>query len=132
MRNSIIFKFILLGFFPLLMNGCKKKEDNCITELPAQVVAVTGTHTGQVNQPINLSVSYMTSNGCWQSSELKETISGNERYIEVTSTYKGCQCSLLAGTIQANYTFTATQPGTYYLNFWETEDTFLRDTVYIQ
>mgnify|MGYP000846142233 FL=1 len=133
MQNVIQYKYFLFCLLlVIIMAGCTKKEDNCISVLPCPVVAVTGTHTGQVNQPLNLNVSYITGNGCWQSSELKETISGNERFIEVNATYKGCMCTLLAATMQVTYTFTTSQPGTYYLNFWETEDSFLRDTVYIQ
>ena len=132
MQNTKNYTYLLHCLLLLTFISCKKKEDNCITLAPAQVVAITGTHTGQVNQPLNLSVSYMTNNGCWQSSELKETITGNEHFIEVKATYKGCVCTLIAGTIQINYVFTASQPGTYYLNFWETEDSYLRDTVYIQ
>lgn len=118
----------LLAFSMLL--SCKKTKDNaCITHTPAIVAKVSGPNTALVNQEIDLTVSYILTNGCGHFENLEAASKSNTTTITLKARYEGCVCTdiLLGG--QINYTFKSEQAGAFYLKFLQPDNTYLIDTI---
>jgi len=126
--------FIGLGFLASVLPGCKKSgdENNCIGFTNAPVTKVEGPTTGNVNQAIDLTVSFGCFSGCGQFGNFEQTANGNSTTISVVAKYEGCICTTEAPIRQTIYNFKAGQPGTYYLRFEQTKDSYLTYSIVIQ
>lgn len=130
-NSSILTSF---GFSILVLFGCNKTQGDkeCLSYAKAPVTKVEGPQTGLVNQDINLTVSFSCFNGCGQFGNFDQTSNGNTTTIQVNAKYEGCICTQDVPIRQSIYKFKATQAGTYYLKFFQTENTYLIDTIRVQ
>ncbi|MBS1752883.1 MAG: hypothetical protein R2765_12490 [Ferruginibacter sp.] len=130
-------KFIISTFFAFIIVcflSCDKTPDDnkCLSYTQAPVTKVEGPNTGNVNQDINLIVSFGCFNGCGQFGKFEQTSDGDTTTINVIAKYEGCICTQDAPIRQTTYKFKATQPGIYFLKFLQTEKAYLTDTIQIQ
>ena len=118
----------------VIFSSCKKckDEDKCVSFASAPVTKVTGATTGNINQAIDLTVSYGVFNACGRFERFEQNTTGNSTAINIIAKYQGCICQQVALTLQTTYQFKASQPGTYNLNFLQYKDTYLTHTIVIQ
>lgn len=100
-----------------LFTNCGKKNSNCLSYEDTFVSKVDGSKTGKVNQVMTFQVYFGCHSGCGQFSSFKENVVGNIRTVIVNAKYEGCTCTADAPTRMATFSFTPSQPGTYYLKF---------------
>ncbi len=124
--------FITLYYTICINAGCKKREDSCISYIQASVSKIESPSQGNINQDIDLTVYFGCSNGCGQFGSFSETSSDFERTIIVTAKYEGCICTQDVPTRKTIYKFKTSQPGVYYLKFWQQNNVYLVDTLNIQ
>jgi hypothetical protein len=135
MKKNIIQLSIVCIIATLMAFTCKKEDtanNKCLSFAKAPVTAVTGPATGSINQDINLTVSFACSNGCGQFGSFEQARTGNTFEISVTAKYEGCVCTQDIPVRQQTYTFRASQPGTYLLNFVQQNNTFVTHTIVVQ
>jgi hypothetical protein len=128
-RIIIVLAGSAFSFF--VLSTCTKTKDNCISFTKTPVTKVEGANTGLVNQDLIFTVSFQCFNGCGQFGSFEQTTNGDSTIINVIAKYEGCVCTQNAPTRQTVYKFKATQPGIYYLKFWQGEKGFLTDTIKI-
>ena len=121
-------------FSIIILLSCNKTQDNdqCLSYIKASIIKVEGPNKGTVNQEINFTVSFGCSNGCGQFGNFEQTSDNDTTTINVIAKYEGCNCTLDAPIRQTIYKFKATQTGTYYLKFWQTDKSYLLDSLIIQ
>ncbi|MFD2602091.1 hypothetical protein [Flavobacterium suzhouense] len=117
-------KFItLLTIVASIGGACSldDKEQYCFTSQYTGITGVTGPSATTVNTPITLNVSYIPLGTCGTFNKFTETqtITGQDfpKDIKVLVDYEGCQCPATDTAETVSYTFTATTPGSYELNF---------------
>lgn len=129
MKTKIsLFSLFLLFIF----SNCKTEENKCLTIQQANITSTFTPTNGLKNTLIPISVNYGIASGCGQFYSLDESTNGNKRTIKVNVKYEGCVCTAIAGTLETNYNFTATNGGIYYLKFMENSNSFHVDTIVIQ
>ena len=118
----------------LLLAGCEKAASDtpCLSFSNAPVLNVDGPNTGLVNQVINLTVSFGCYNGCGNFGNFENTTKNDTTFIRVIAKYQGCFCQQYAPILQTIYKFKASQPGTYYIKFWQAENNFITQTLSVQ
>lgn len=128
--NSIIF----YSFFFLFLLGCDKQQDekNCLAYTKGPVTNIVGANTAVINQEIVLTVYFTCFNGCGQFGNFEETITGNTSTIKVNAKYVGCTCTQDVPTRTASYKFKKSQTGTYVLQFFKGENSYLTHTINVQ
>ncbi|MCD6010796.1 MAG: hypothetical protein K0Q79_658 [Flavipsychrobacter sp.] len=114
-----------------LFTNCGKDNNKCLSHEQAYVSKVEGNKTGKVNQVMTFQVYFGCNSGCGQFGSFDENLSGNTRTVIVKAKYEGCICTADAPTRVATYSFTPSQPGTYYLKFLKTPNAYSTDTVTI-
>jgi len=124
MKAIHIFLIIILLFIQ-----CKNNSDTCDSTVVSGITNVTGPKTGNINQELLFTVYYGWNNGCAKSSVLNESISGNTITLSVNTKYSGCACTMVASLQSTTYTFKATQAGIYFLNFVQSTNQFITDTI---
>lgn len=130
-------KFIIstfLTFISVCLLSCDKTQDDnkCLSYTQAPVTKIEGPNTGNVNQDINLIVSFGCFNGCGQFGKFEQTSKDDTTTINVIAKYEGCICTQDAPIRQTTYKFKATKSGTYFLKFLQTEKAYLTYTIQIQ
>jgi hypothetical protein len=129
-NNSMLIGAVLLLF--VLTNCNKTQESNlCLSYQKAPVTKVEGLATGTVNQDIPLTVSFACLNGCGQFGRFEPAVFNDTTTINVIARYEGCICTQDIPTRQTTYIFKATKAGTYYLKFWQTDLTYVADTIVV-
>lgn len=123
--------FIGVLVITLLFTNCDKKDNKCLSYKQAFVSKVEGSKTGKVNQVMTFQVYFGCNSGCGQFGSFDENISGNTRTIIVEAKYEGCFCTMDAPTRVTTYSFTPSQPGTYYLKFLKFNNAYLIDTLIV-
>jgi hypothetical protein len=124
---------IVIGFHILFAFQCNKpKQGECTYVEIAPIATANVPDTGLANTNIPIPIQYNISNGCGQFLNMGESIQGNNRNITVNARYEGCVCTMVFLTLDTVYNFNATTPGTYYLNFQQSNNSFLRDSITIQ
>lgn len=87
--------------------------------------------TGLINNTIPIEVVFGGNNSCCEFGFFEDSQHENIFTIKVIAFYKGCVCLEYAPLIQTTYYFMASNPGTYYLKFYQRENTYLTDTIII-
>jgi len=124
---------IVIGFHILFAFQCNKPHQaECRYDEVAPIASANVPDTGLVNTNIPIPIQYNISNGCGNFLNIEEDIQGNNRNILVYARYEGCVCTMVFKTLDTIYNFNASTPGTYYLNFLQSNNSFLRDTITIQ
>lgn len=118
--KTIKFKFIaFLLIIAAIGAACSvdNNEDNyCFQSRYTAATGVTGPDQTTVNTPITIQVKYRPLGICGKFNKFDETTSF-PKDIKILVDYDGCDCPLGEEDEIEPYTFTATTPGTYVLNF---------------
>lgn len=124
----------LVVFATIILSGCKKTQHDkeCLSYTKAPVIKIEGLNTGLVNQDISLTVYFGCFSGCGQFGKFEQTSNGNTTTINVIAKYQGCICTQDAPIRQTIYNFKGSQPGTYYLKFFQTENAYLTYMLTVQ
>lgn len=115
-------KFKLIGFLLILAGigaACSvdSNQDNyCFQSRYTATKSVSGPDQTTVNTPITIEVKYRPLGICGKFNKFEETTSF-PKDIKILVDYEGCDCPLGETDKTQPYTFTATTPGTYVLNF---------------
>src|SRR5690606_26789165 len=104
----------------------------CISYQTANTSNAIVPTTGNVNQTISIPVTFQVLNGCGGFGNFIETNDGNSKTITVNAKYEGCYCTQAIEQRQTNYNFSPTTPGTYTLNFTQSNGNLLTYTINIQ
>ena len=122
------------SIFIVSLIACNKTPDNdeCLEFKQSPVSVVTGPATGNINQDINLAVSFSCFNGCGQFGSFNSTTVADTTTIEVIAKYEGCICTQDLPVRQTNYTFRKSQPGTYHLKFMQLHNAYIVHTITVQ
>lgn len=104
----------------------------CISYEQANASNAIVPSTGNVNQTISIPVTFQVINGCGRFGNFIETNDGNTKTITINAKYEGCFCTQAIEQRQAIYNFNPTTPGTYTLNFTQTNGNVLTHTINIQ
>jgi hypothetical protein len=109
---------LIISVLLLVIFSCSKEEDNnCIENRIAYVTSINSPSTGNINESINIDVSFGVNNGCGNFGKFVETQSANIKTIEVEAKYEGCVCTMDAPTRKTNYVFKTQISGNYILKF---------------
>jgi len=101
--------------------SCSKsshKTDSCLNYAVAPVESVEGSTSAKVNEPVLLTVNFRVSSGCGVFNNFETTKTSTGQDIKVNARYEGCVCTMDAPLRTTAYTFTPSNVGTYYLNFY--------------
>lgn len=129
LKRSIV---IVIGFHFLFAFQCNKPhEGECSYVDIAPIATANVPDSGLVNTNIAIPIQYNISNGCGHFLNMEEDIQGNNRNVLVRARYEGCVCTMVFMTLDTVYNFNASTPGTYYLNFQQGNNSFLRDSITI-
>ena len=130
MRKGLIF-FLWCAILLLSLNGCKKDNSGkeCIGYSNAQITEVKGSNSTSAGQEIDLSISYFFLNGCGNFESLESITNGNTTTIRVIAKYEGCVCPEVLVWGEKVYTFKASEPGIYLLNFLQPNKSILEYTI---
>lgn len=110
-------KLILTLLLFVIFSCSKEPENSCIENRIAYVTSTNSPSTGNVNENINIEVSFGVNNGCGNFGKFIETQNGNIKTIEVEARYEGCVCTMDAPTRKTNYIFKTQNSGNYILKF---------------
>lgn len=134
MKNNL-----LLFYLPIVSICCNlvsctktKNDNNCISFQTASIISALGPDTGLINQNATFSLSYGINNGCGDFNNIEQSTNGDTTLVKVKTKYQGCVCTQMAGVLTTPFAFNATIPGTYYFKFYQTEQTYLLDSIRIQ
>jgi hypothetical protein len=130
LTTSLVFVVVFHTLFAFQCN--KPHEAVCIYDEFAPIASANVPDSGLVNTNIPIPIQYNISNGCGHFLNMEETIQGNTRKINVNARYEGCVCTMVFMTLDTVYNFNANTLGTYYLNFNQGNNNFLRDSITIQ
>lgn len=134
MTKARLIASVCVVVLALYLFSCNKSAgtDKCITYTKAPVTKIAGPTSGSVNQIIDVPISFGCFNGCGAFGNFEQSFTGDTTVVNVIAKYEGCICTQDAPTRQTVYKFKASQPGTYYVKFWQSEKTYLTDTIRIQ
>lgn len=123
---------ILSLHFILAFNCNGPLDDNCLQYQIAPISNVNAPATGQVNTTIPIPISYSISNGCGRFHKMEDWTQGNNINITIYAKYEGCICTMVYSTLDTVYNFRPPAAGTYYLNFRQSDSSYISDTINIQ
>lgn len=118
-------KLILTLLLFVIFSCSKEPENSCIENRIAYVTSINSPSTGNVNENINIEVSFGVNNGCGNFGKFIETQNGNIKTIEVEARYEGCVCTMDAPTRKTNYIFKTQNSGNYILKFKSSSTEFI-------
>lgn len=122
--------FILVLIIPIVFSNCNSEEE-CLTSIPGHISSTNTPATGVINKTIPIEVVFEGNNSCCEFGFFEDSQQENIVTIKVIAFYKGCLCFDYLPSIKTTYNFKATNPGTYYLKFYRSENTYLTDTIII-
>ncbi|WP_324678972.1 hypothetical protein [Hymenobacter sp. GOD-10R] len=126
-------KNLLFLFGCLWLGSCSLDSENtCNATAVVYATQVTGPKTAQVNTSTKFTVYFEAENGCGKFDSFVEASLGDTVKVAPKVSYEGCTCTQTKLPIQADYTFSATKPGTYYLKFLRDATTFIVDTLVVR
>lgn len=133
MTPKTLYFFTLIFITSFLISCYNKDDDNenntCVEFDIAYVTSVSAPNTANVDDTINIEVSFRVFNGCGQFERFIETETDNARAIEVEAKYEGCICTQDAPILTANYEFTPSEANDYELNFKSSPTEFISITL---
>lgn len=116
-------QFKLIAFLVLLSGigaACSVSDDSnsnyCFRSVYTATTGISGPSATTVNTPITLEVKYTPLGTCGKFNRFDETTSF-PKDIKILVDYEGCECPPTDVAVTLPYTFTASTPGTYVLNF---------------
>ena len=125
-------RLFLFALFTSLIISCNKNNDSEITLLHWTVIKVEGPATGNVNQPVALTVYWPYGSGsCDVLDKFEETKEGNIIYIKAYGHIKGGVCTADAGIKTKIYNFLSASAGTFELRFVNSDNTFISHIIVI-
>lgn len=131
MKSFFALSFATLAAFSL--TGClTAQEPTCTSTAYTPVVSALGPRTVAVNQAAVFVLGYVLGSTCGTFGSVVAVPNGNTLQIGVMGAYNGCACSTTTTVAQTSYQFQATTPGTYYLQFLTTNNTFITDTLVVK
>lgn len=123
---------ILAAFIVLIFPVSCNKDDigtDCFAYSNAHITEVKGLNSTSVNQEIELTIAYYFYNGCGKFERLDSFSNGNTTTVSIVGKYEGCVCPDILVGGQKVYTFKASQPGMYTLNFLQPNKSILVYTI---
>ncbi|MGI4736556.1 MAG: hypothetical protein ACRYG7_15375 [Janthinobacterium lividum] len=131
MKSFLTLASAVLG--ALTLTSCfASQEPTCSYSSYAPIVRVVGPKVVGVNQAAVFVLGYVLGADCGTFSSITAVPNGNVQQIGVMGLYNGCACNQTTTVLQTSYQFQATTPGTYYLQFLATNNTFITDTVVVK
>lgn len=115
--RSIIYFIICFAVIIMTSFGCFKKEEKCISTIDAVVDSAHGPAIGTVNSDNLYSIFFGIGNGCGRFTGFEESRTGNIITVSVKLRFEGCMCTEIYQTANEAYTFRATAPGNYIIQF---------------
>ena len=130
MKKPYLILLPVLALFVSLLTGCGKSDENvCDYQVKAYPSNVTGATTANVNQEIDLTVTFAVVNSCGAFGAFTESTAGNTTTVDVSARYSGCTCTQTPVLRTTVYKFKRAVAGTYTLLFYQTQTTFLTYTI---
>jgi hypothetical protein len=131
MKSLFVCSFAVLG--ALSLSSCLTgQEPTCTSSAYAPIVSALGPKTVAVNQAATFVLGYALGSDCGKLGSVVAMPNGNVLQIGVMGAYNGCACNTTTTISQTSYQFQAPTPGTYYLQFLTTNNTFITDTVVVK
>ncbi|MBN2638525.1 MAG: hypothetical protein JXR65_05500 [Bacteroidales bacterium] len=123
---------LLLGFGLFVIGGCNIKEGNCVNYSLAYISSVNLPDTVQNNVQVPININFGVVNGCGKFGYIQQKVTGDTVTISVAAIYEGCVCPEVASTLQTTYNFLPSSTGTYYFKFFQSDNQYLLDSVYVR
>jgi hypothetical protein len=124
---------ILLPAFVLfifILPGCSTSDESvCDYQVKAYASNVTGPTTANVNQEIDLTVTFGVVNSCGVFGSFTESTAGNTTTVDISAKFSGCTCQQMPVLRTAVYKFKRAVAGTYNVLFYQTQTTFITYTI---
>lgn len=121
--------FLLFCLLLVALASCKKDDDEIAKNnepLIAQgnIAGVTGPTSGIVNEPLTFDLTWQSSNIYTQFDHLQDTAINNNQLIKLYTVTNISDTTAVASVepVNISYTFTASEPGTYYLKFYKPDN----------
>jgi hypothetical protein len=118
--KNLKFKLIALLVIISVVTACSIDNDNdnnyCFSQDFVATTSVNGPDSTTVNVPINIDVTFTTTNSCQTFSQFIEDTSTPKK-IGALIDQTGCQCTTVNTLVTKPYSFNATTVGTYTLHF---------------
>ena len=125
-------RLFLFALFTLLILSCNKPNDNEVIFLHWTVVKVEGPATGNVNQPVAITVYWPYGSGSYDVlDKFVETKEGNMIYIKAYGHRTSGICTMDAGIKTKTYNFLSASAGIFELRFVNRDNTFISHTIVI-
>ena len=132
-KNSILHYLMFVSICSIVISCTNtKNENNCISFQTASIISAQGADTGSINQIATFNISYGINNGCGHFESIEQSTNGDTTLVKVKTKYQGCVCTQMAGILTTPFTFSATIPGIYYFKFYQTDQSYLLDSIRIQ
>ena len=119
----------LFAVFTFLIISCNKSDE--VIFVHWNVTKVEGPATGNVNQPVALTVYWPYGSGCDVLDKFEETKGGNIIYIKAYGHTTSGICTMDAGIKTKIYNFLSASAGTFELRFVNPDNTFISHTIVI-
>jgi hypothetical protein len=128
-KLSVLFSFAIV--FSFLMSSC---DEACISGALAAISETSMPDTSNVNERVNIDVTYQLINGCGRFEDFDITNGANDKelLVKVDAIYDGCICTEAIVTETKTLDYTPSEAGTYIFNFYDSETTFKSDTLIVQ
>lgn len=120
MSISFIKKISLVVCSILMLASCTSDKASCYADnIGAYITEVSGSAeiTATVNQKITFDVTFQLDTTCGRFQDFNTQTTDKESVVTVAAIYEGCTCKNEKVIDIQTYTFTATTPGVYKLNF---------------
>lgn len=110
-----------------------KRQDTCRVKGSANVFKIQSPSRGRVNEVINVDAFIILNGNCTTFLGFESTqVDNNTQLIKANVQSNRCgPCTMNFVEASYPYKFKAGKPGTYYLEFQSTADTYLVDTLFI-
>ena len=126
----LLLPVLVLSLF--ILPGCGKSEEAvCDYQVKAYPSNVSGATTASVNQEIDLTITFAVTNSCGTFGTFTESTVGNTTTVDVAARYTGCTCNQAPVLRTTVYKFKRAAAGTYTLQFYQTQTTFLTYTIIV-
>lgn len=126
--------FFLLFVSFLFLVSCHKNDNRNVVSSPSPspVTKVEGPDSIPVNQEASFMISYYLINSCGRFERVEGITLGDTTTVNVVAKYEGSVCSDVLLNGEATYLFKSSKPGTYYLKFWKSINSYLVDSIVVR
>ena len=127
MKKSFL---LLLVLAVALLAGCSLDNNKCVSYDLGSVMQTDTPDSVQVNQNVNIDITYSCL-VCAGFDNFQQYVSGDTLDIAVITKSEECVCAEALHTQHVTYSFRAELPGTYYLRFYQSDTSYLTDTLVV-